>query len=165
MGKTEKKMFANQQDSNCIIPPDPTTNKGGLWVGNFRPSDDIFWLKKNGINFVLTAMPKICASKPIYKEHGITQMVADSEDKPGCDISVYFEEASVFIENALQNGNILVHCGAGISRSTTLAMAWYTKKHKKGFEQSLEFFRTSRPICTPNTGFEKQLRIWIQKWI
>jgi hypothetical protein len=158
-------MFLTKDDSNCIIQPDPVTNKGGLWVGNFRPSDDIAWLKSMGINYVLTAMPKICAHKPIYKNHGIIQMVADSEDAPGCNISIYFEDAYKFIDNALENGNILVHCGAGISRSTTLAMAWYTKKHGKGFDQSLAFFRTHRPICTPNTGFEKQLRQWVQKWI
>ena len=159
-------MFANSRDCDCVQEIDPTeTKKGNLWIGNFRPSDDLHFLKKNNIDHVLTAMPKICADRPQYVEHNIKHMIADSEDAPGCNISVYFEKAYDFIEDAMNNGNILVHCGAGISRSTTMALAWWIKKHKQPMSVGLELFRKKRPICTPNTGFMKQLKEWEEKWV
>ena len=152
--------FSGSDDCNLVLDTNPGSTIGKLWIGNFKPSDDINFLKQNKINFVVTAMPKICASKPIYAECGISQMIADTEDTPGCNISVYFENAYNFIENGLQNGNVLSHCGAGISRSTTMALAWYIKKHKATFNQGLELFRKKRPICTPNSGFTAQLKEW-----
>jgi protein-tyrosine phosphatase len=46
-------------------------------------------------------------------------------DKPSEDIKRFFDEASEYIENTLnQNNKILVHCFAGKSRSTTIMISY-----------------------------------------
>ena len=155
----------NADDCNCVLDGCPASKTGFLWIGNYKPSDDIPFLNKNGIKYVVTAMPKICCDRPEYKKHDINQLIADTEDTPGCNISVYFEKAYEFIEHALQNGNCLVHCGAGISRSTTMALAWWIKKHGRTMDEGLALFRKRRQICTPNSGFMVQLREWEKKWV
>ena len=68
-----------------------------------------------------------------------------------------------FIDNAVKEGNILVHCGAGISRSSTMAIAWLIKTRKKPFEDMLALVQSKRPICHPNSGFQAQLLKWEKK--
>ena len=154
----------NYTDYNCVLDGNSESQIGYLWLGNYTPSRDIDFLKKNGINYVLTALPQSMAGRPEYKDHNINHMIADLQDQPGCKINVYFEKAYEFIENALQNGNCLVHCGAGVSRSTTMALAWWIKKHGSKLDEGLALFKKRRPICNPNTGFMAQLRGWEKMW-
>lgn len=42
----------------------------------------------------------------------------------------YFDKAVNFIEQAMKDTNVLVHCMAGISRSTTIVVAYLMKVHK-----------------------------------
>lgn len=41
-------------------------------------------------------------------------------DMPQSKISIHFMEAADFIEKALNNGKVLVHCMMGFSRSATI---------------------------------------------
>ena len=52
-------------------------------------------------------------------------MLFKASDNSAQDIKKYFVDAIDFIHNArLNGGNVLVHCLAGISRSTTLVIAY-----------------------------------------
>jgi predicted protein tyrosine phosphatase len=57
---------------------------------------------------------------------------------------------------------ILFHCHAGISRSTTLATAYLSKRTGLTLNQTLDFIRLKRPIVQPNPGFIKALEAFLQ---
>jgi protein-tyrosine phosphatase len=48
---------------------------------------------------------------------------------------------------------ILFHCHAGISRSSTVAIAFYSKLKGYTVDTSLQFIKSKRPIIQPNDGF------------
>jgi protein-tyrosine phosphatase len=118
---------------NCILPPDPTTSTGGLWVGNWQAAKDIPTLLQNNIKFILTALPAYIAANPQYEPYQITQKICESEDIPSFDLSPFFEEAFAFIDSSLTKGNVLIHCAAGVSRSSTLTCVYLMKKYNKTF--------------------------------
>jgi protein-tyrosine phosphatase len=50
------------------------------------------------------------------KEHSINHKVINAFDIPSYKMTPHFDEVFRFISDSLKNGNILVHCAAGISR-------------------------------------------------
>src|SRR3990167_233805 len=148
---------------NEVLPQDPVTKKGGLYIGDWNSADDVQTLVQKQINFVLSALPESIARKPEYPKHGITQMIVSAEDMASFDMRPFFEQAFEFISQGLKNGNVLVHCAAGISRSSTLTLVYLMRVRHEGFNQSLAFLRTKRPICTPNHGFTVQLKEYAKK--
>ena len=52
---------------------------------------------------------------------------------------------------------VLVNCFAGISRSTTIVLAYLMYKNKWGIEDAISFVRTKRYFINPNYGFLCQL--------
>ncbi|CAF0982851.1 unnamed protein product [Rotaria sp. Silwood1] len=70
-----------------------------------------------------------------------------------------FEETIRFMETAFQNSSsrILVHCNLGISRSTTIILAYLMKTYNATLLEAFKFLRHRRPIVSPNVGFLRQL--------
>jgi len=52
---------------------------------------------------------------------------------------------------------VLVNCWAGVSRSTTIVLAYLIYKNKWSVQDALSFVRSKRPIVNPNYGFIVQL--------
>jgi protein-tyrosine phosphatase len=84
--------------------------------------------------------------------------VRDSEKEK---INYYFEDACQFIDkNTQKGGGVLVHCAYGISRSSTLVIAYLMKKLKISYSEAFSFVKRKRPMACPNRGFQEQLRLW-----
>ena len=80
-------------------------------------------------------------------------------DAPDQDISQFFEESNAFVTRCLEDGGkVLIHCAAGISRSTTVLCAYLMKTTGQNLDDVLKHVRTKRPIATPNMGFREQLK-------
>jgi len=45
---------------------------------------------------------------------------------------------------------LLIHCWAGISRSTALALAVWIQKHGKDYDAAAKWLKETRPIACPN---------------
>lgn len=58
-------------------------------------------------------------------------------DLPETDITQYFDECIEFIHEGIQRGNCLVHCNAGVSRSTTICCAYLMKQKKMKYKEAL----------------------------
>jgi atypical dual specificity phosphatase len=97
--------------------------------------------------------------------------IADSPDQ---DISFLFLPCIRFIEHGRNSRkNVFVNCYAGISRSTTIILAYlmYLKAlgyHDKkatpvNLNEALQFVRSRRSIINPNPGFITQLLNWQSK--
>jgi protein-tyrosine phosphatase len=59
------------------------------------------------------------------------------------------------------NKKILFHCHAGISRSSTLAIAYLSKLNHTSLQDTLHQVKSKRPIVNPNPGFMKSLQSFL----
>ena len=74
------------------------------------------------------------------------------------DLEDYFDEATKFLHDSLSVTNTLVHCMAGISRSTTLLIAYLIRYRGMKSDDALNLVRSRRSIVNPNPGFWSQLK-------
>lgn len=77
----------------------------------------------------------------------------------GCeDIGAYFQEAINFIDQVKsQNGKVLVHCQAGVSRSATICIAYLMATRRLRMEEAYKYVKSRRRIVSPNFSFMGQL--------
>jgi protein-tyrosine phosphatase len=57
-----------------------------------------------------------------------------------------------------ENKIVIVHCAAGISRSSTLVIAHLMIENNWSMEQAIQYVKERRPQIQPNDGFIKQLK-------
>lgn len=153
----------NYIPKDLIIPPGNVSNKGGIWLGNYDAAHDWRSLKFLSINYVVSAMPKNYSSDKIhdkFRAHDINFLHIQAEDAIDQDLYQYFEDVSSYIGKSRKQGNILIHCHAGVSRSTTLLIAYQMWDRKNGWKQELDFIKDQRPNVDPNSSFRKQLMEW-----
>lgn len=138
-----------------IIKPTNHNNArvGGLAISGLEFCEDKEKMEREQFKAVVS----VCGDKlmlPVQVQH----LWIVVEDHPREDISMFFNSAYDFIDRHIREGNVLVHCRAGISRSSSIVIAYLIKKNKLDFQQALSLVRMERPIVHPNKGFTKQLR-------
>ncbi|KAE8887890.1 hypothetical protein PF005_g8433 [Phytophthora fragariae] len=79
-------------------------------------------------------------------------------DNKAEDISGVLEGCIAFMDQAKYYGRILVHCNKGVSRSSSMVVAYLMKLRAMSFEQALAFVTERRPIANPNESFRRQLQ-------
>ncbi|CAF3828715.1 unnamed protein product [Rotaria sp. Silwood1] len=81
------------------------------------------------------------------------------EDNEDVLLKDRFDETIRFMNMAFQNpsNRILIHCNLGISRSSTLILAYLIKTYNATLYEAYKFLRHRRPIVCPNMGFLHQL--------
>lgn len=81
--------------------------------------------------------------------------ITDSETT---DIGAYFDAVTRFIDDELKSGGrVLVHCVAGVSRSTTLVLAYLIRYRGYSLLDAFDLVAERRRIAWPNDGFYRQL--------
>ncbi|XP_012866121.1 PREDICTED: dual specificity protein phosphatase 15 [Dipodomys ordii] len=125
----------------------------GLYLGNFIDAKDSDQLSRNKITHILSIHE---SPQPLLKD--ITYLRIPVADTPEVLIKKHFKECINFIHCCrLGGGNCLVHCFAGISRSTTIVTAYVMTVTGLGWREVLEAIKATRPIANPNPGFRQQL--------
>ena len=81
-----------------------------------------------------------------------TYMKITLDDYYTAPIENYFDEVYNFIEGN-SGGATLVHCRAGVSRSSALAIAYVGKRYRMKFLEAYEFVHNKRKFISPNRGF------------
>ena len=126
-----------------------------LFLGSIGSASNLKQLE----NFKITHI--ICCASGIknffpdkFKYYNINLLDSEKEN-----IRQYFEESFNFIDNGIKNGgNVLVHCHAGISRSSTILIAYIMKSQKMKVDKVLELIKSKREKVNPNIGFLNQLK-------
>lgn len=86
-------------------------------------------------------------------------MCVMAADTPDQNLSQYFSVCNDFIHAArLREGNVLIHCLAGMSRSVTVAVAYIMTATNLSWKEALKVVRTGRAVANPNIGFQTQLQ-------
>merc|ERR1719184_510570 len=98
------------------------------------------------------------SNKVLRKQYRKTYYAFPINDLPRANILGLFNMTSNIIEGHIRAGeNILVNCNMGVSRSTTIVLAYIIKKTKMKLAEALSLCRSFRACCNPNPGFIKQL--------
>ncbi|XP_042314993.1 dual specificity protein phosphatase 13-like isoform X6 [Sceloporus undulatus] len=132
-----------------------------LFIGDLVIAHNRFGLWKMGISHVLNAAHGKIFCKGSHDFYGtsIEYHGVPAFDLPDFDISPYFYPAAEFIHKALTTpgAKILVHCAVGISRSSSLVLAYLMIHHHFSLVEAIQ---TVKKHCWifPNRGFLKQLR-------
>ena len=156
-----------------------------IFLGDWGSSVNPQLLYQNNIKYVLGINTQMKSQNELknYRQMDITNMHIKEFDIPETNLYRYFDKTNKFIHNAvLDNKNILVHCTMGISRSTTIIIAYllwsyyiYDKRvNKHGLTQAevgiykkqyklkdiIKYIQYRRPQINPNIGFIKQLNAY-----
>ncbi|XP_043549387.1 dual specificity protein phosphatase 19a [Chiloscyllium plagiosum] len=80
-------------------------------------------------------------------------------DIPETCIISFFPECFEFIDQAKeQNGVVLVHCNAGVSRSASIVIGYLMWAYGLSFKDAFSTVKNARQAINPNPGFMEQLR-------
>ncbi|XP_075432575.1 dual specificity protein phosphatase 22-A-like isoform X3 [Ascaphus truei] len=125
----------------------------GLYLGNIRDAEDKATLSRNGIAHIVSVHNN---AKPLLPE--VTYLCIAASDSANQNLIQHFKKCIRFIhESRLRGGGCLVHCLAGVSRSTTILVAYLMTVTNFGWEDCLSAVKSVRSYVGPNFGFQQQL--------
>ncbi|PAA73938.1 hypothetical protein BOX15_Mlig002529g3, partial [Macrostomum lignano] len=91
-------------------------------------------------------------------EFPIRTLRLDAEDSLRQDLTQHFTKAAQFIHEArAANGQVLVHCLMGISRSVTIVCAYLIALTGLSVDDVIAAVKTRRILADPNPNFLRQL--------
>ncbi|GMS88181.1 hypothetical protein PENTCL1PPCAC_10356 [Pristionchus entomophagus] len=144
----------------------------GVFIGSQDVAADIQLLRANKITHVVNAATGIrCFFEKQFKYHLIKIL-----DDPSEDIKSSLMPALDFMRHAVDSGGavslhfltfdlpcktdipVFVHCNAGISRSSTVCIAYLIHYADHTVNSAIEHIKSVRPVIRPNDGFLVQLR-------
>mmetsp|Transcript_8983 Transcript_8983/g.12359 ORF Transcript_8983/g.12359 Transcript_8983/m.12359 type:complete len:195 (-) Transcript_8983:39-623(-) len=129
----------------------------GLYLGSVDAASDLEELKKRNISHILTAAHDI---DPKFSSE-IEYLIVQVDDWPAANLLHSFDVCIEYIDKVRsQKGSVLVHCQAGISRSTTVVCAYLMKTQNMKFDEALKFIQEKRKFVSPNHGFRSQLKLF-----
>ncbi|XP_031572661.1 dual specificity protein phosphatase 14-like, partial [Actinia tenebrosa] len=121
-----------------------------LYLGSLRMAMDEEILKAKGITHIINATMD---ESPKYKI-SIKCMRVKVNDDPECNIGRHFDNVADKIEEVnKKSGRVLVHCVAGVSRSSTLVIAYLMKYQKMNLKDAYTMVKEKRALINPNRGF------------
>ena len=127
-----------------------------IYIGSYSNAKDEKELESNNIKYILN-----CASEcnNIFKDK-IKYLKLEIKDQNDFPIQDYFEKGAQFIHDSLNNndGNVLIHCMQGKSRSTTILMAYLIKYGNEDTNSAYKIIKAKRRLAMPNLGFMYKLR-------
>ncbi|MBZ3887966.1 Dual specificity protein phosphatase 19 [Sciurus carolinensis] len=131
--------------------------KPWLLLGSQDAAHDLDVLKKHKVTHILNVaygVENAFLSEFTYKSISIL-------DLPETNILSYFPECFEFIEQAkMQDGVVLVHCNAGVSRAAAIVIGFLMNSEEISFTSAFTMVKNARPSICPNSGFMEQLRTY-----
>ncbi|XP_039992158.1 dual specificity protein phosphatase family protein [Xiphias gladius] len=127
-----------------------------IYIGNVAVAQNKAALLKLGITHVLNAAHSKRGSIGNQSFYGndFVYCGIPADDSTHFDLDVYFQPAADFIHKALKSpdGKVLVHCIMGMSRSSTLVLAYLMIYRHLPLKQALQKLIQKRAIY-PNRNF------------
>ena len=121
-----------------------------LFLGDVFDTTNEKHLSTNHIQcIVCLAKVNITTNRTLYKY--------ELEDNYDCPIIDYFDEISNIIHHEISNGPVLVNCIAGISRSSSIVIAYLMKYHQMDLKNAFSMVKQKRNQICPNKKFMEYL--------
>jgi len=86
----------------------------------------------------------------------------DNGETYGNDLDTYLDDATSFIAAHLRRGCVLVHCGAGKSRSVAVVIAYLCRYAGMSFVEAAAFVAERRPGACPAPCFAEAIKRWLR---
>mmetsp|Transcript_4020 Transcript_4020/g.13490 ORF Transcript_4020/g.13490 Transcript_4020/m.13490 type:complete len:247 (-) Transcript_4020:106-846(-) len=130
---------------------------GFLYLSDRMTAGDADRLNSLGVTHVVnvsTDIPNFFEGKDVGGQHRrITYKRCALKDRIDADVGAHFDAACAFIEDArVNNGRVLVHCRAGMSRSATIVIGYIMITKRWDLKRSLHYVDSCR-FVQPNSGF------------
>ncbi|EAR94721.1 tyrosine phosphatase (macronuclear) [Tetrahymena thermophila SB210] len=150
-GGKEYDFFGIKQCDEIIAPNEQGV--GGLYLGQIGLvyTDKIEKMKIGAVVSIIGYTVAIDSSK------NVKHLFIQAEDDEDEEIKQHFQMTYDFIHENLKKTNVFVHCQMGISRSSSIVIAYLMKEKGMDFLDTLNFVRSKRSCVSPNEGFVSQL--------
>jgi len=126
-----------------------------LFLGAKAVSEDYECLNGLGISCVVNCTTDC---RNMFEEQGLQYFLVNVKDDINAEIFPFLGPAADFIENARQsNRKALVHCNMGMSRSSSIVLAYLMQHQRMCLAKALRLTKERRAMVSPNSGFMKQL--------
>ncbi|KAE9595208.1 putative protein-tyrosine-phosphatase [Lupinus albus] len=126
-----------------------------VYLGGDAVAKDRDILKQNGITHVLNCVGFAC---PEYFKADFVYMTLWLQDSPSEDITSILYDVFDYFEDVRElGGRVFVHCCQGVSRSTSLVIAYRMWREGQCFDDAFQYVKAARGIADPNMGFACQL--------
>ena len=137
-----------------------------LFLGNMWSTDPNV-LNQHGIEVVLNvSREETDVNKGRYKLHShLVLKIDDNASASQKMLSEIIPKSMRYLdqflhESAPKQRRVLIHCVAGVSRSSTIVCAWLMKNYGMTRDKALTFMKSRRSVVHPNDGFMKVLQQW-----
>ena len=126
-----------------------------IYLGSAFNAASYYDLKESNIKVILNVTKEISE----YYPDEFTYFHYDIYDNNMESIGEYLEKAYQDIKKYQKeyDGNILIHCYMGASRSASIVIYYLMRKHNYTFDHALEFIKTKRPVVNPTFKLTKDL--------
>jgi dual specificity phosphatase 12 len=152
-------------DIHCVDRNDE--DRKSLFLTSFEGIRDIEKLKELNITRIMSICRQPYSSKYIKEcaSNNITISFFPIEDDPKeLKLLATLNDTARMIESELKdNGKVLVHCQAGVSRSATVILGWWLyTDNTLTVDNALKLLQEKRSCVKPNYGFIDKLEIYRQ---
>lgn len=86
----------------------------------------------------------------------------NGQQVPSRGLEDYLDDATSFIAAHLRRGCVLVHCGAGKSRSVAVVIAYLCRYAGMSFAEAAAFVAERRPGACPAPCFAEAIKRWLR---
>ena len=139
-------LLQNNFEANMIID--------GVYLGSLESSYAKEELERKGITHIVSVL---AGYSPPYP-NDFKYMVINALDNQNSNLIDVFNDTSKFIIDAISNdGNVLVHCAYGRSRSATIVAAYLIDSYGMDVERIIKVLKGKRSIVEPNPYYLQQL--------
>ncbi|XP_066922104.1 dual specificity protein phosphatase 6-like [Clytia hemisphaerica] len=142
---------------DLLFRPDssgPIEIVSNLFLGNKVDASSLDLLRKARITHILNVTPDLPND---FTEQYQYLRLAVKDDWTGY-LADHFAEAYDFIDKAIkENGRVLVHCVGGISRSSTIIIAYLMLKYDYSLNKAFDMVKIKKTNIAPNFNFMGQL--------
>ena len=126
-------------------------------------------LQRLGIRYVVNCahlqVDSYYEGQKVGPSGGIFQYCSlDERDDQKSDLRQHFGRTNAFLANAMRSGpgNCLIHCVAGVSRSTSILTAFLMMYNGWQLRDCLAYIKMRRCITGPNNNFRLQLAKYVR---
>lgn len=110
-------------------------------------------------NLNITHILSVGIATPDGTWNEVTSLYVSCLDLPETNLTKIWSTSNAFITAAKeQNGKVLVHCNAGVSRSTSVVIGYLIIVCGFRFDEAYDLVKSRRNCVRPNDGFLKQLK-------